>query len=70
MSFRYAARLLLLLVPSLSWAAATAPVPGPDATVLTVAQLPVESFLELDKFDSIKISPDGVHLAATVPNEG
>ena len=70
MSFRYAARLLLLLVPSLSWAAAPAPVPGPDATVLSVAQLPVESFLELDKFDSIKISPDGVHLAATVPNEG
>ena len=44
--------------------------PGPDPTVLTAAQLPVESFLELDAFEPIKISPDGVHIAATVPMEG
>ena len=70
MSLRRVVLFLLFLLPSVATASAPAPVPGPDATVLTVGQLPVEAFLDLDKFDSIKISPDGVHLAATVPNEG
>jgi len=45
-------------------------VPGPDATAAAAGRLPVESFLALDAFDTIKISPDGVHIAATVPMEG
>ena len=50
--------------------AAEPPAPGPGTTVSAAGQLPVESFLVLDAFDTIKISPDGVHIAATVPKEG
>jgi dipeptidyl aminopeptidase/acylaminoacyl peptidase len=65
------AAFLLTLVPASVPAAGPAPsVPGPDAVVMPVDRLPIEAFLELDAFDTIKISPDGVHIAATVPKEG